>query len=337
VGLLFAAWEHDFGGIRTAVETFWDVTGKPIFDQLKTWLETNIPVALQAATTTFNTVLLPALNAVWNFIKDNVIPILGTAVIWLRDNVPPAIQKLTDFWNTTLLPALNAIWNFIKDNLIPILGTVVTWLRDNIPPAIQTLSDFWNLTLLPALTAVQKFINEKLILAFAGVQLVIGGIEGASKTLKDFWNDTLQPAMVSLYNYVTTTLGPGLAGMQTLLGDVKGWFEGIGTAVSGVYSWVVDLWNKLDAIEIPDWLQGQSPPPMANWLNAIGDSAAYAGASLGGMQMPLAGSPGGGVGGVGGGRTYNQQRSAHVTINQRFTSTPPAAYNGALVRSLAGV
>jgi hypothetical protein len=46
-GLLVAAYIRDWGGIRTAVNGFWEKTGKPVFTQIVDWAKIKIPEAMK--------------------------------------------------------------------------------------------------------------------------------------------------------------------------------------------------------------------------------------------------------------------------------------------------
>lgn len=200
VGVLFRAWTDDWGGIRTIITDFWDTTGRPIFDQLKVWLATNIPIALKALSDMWTGTLWPALQKVWTFIQDNILPILGALVTVGIAVVKKEIELLSALWSNVLWPALKKVWEFINDPLVPIFTKLAGVVRDTVGPALSWLKD--------------------------------------------------------------NVLGPVLSS----LGFIK-------DAVSGVIGFFRDLARSIDAIEIPAWLQGHSPPPMADWFGDIGEAA----------------------------------------------------------------
>ena len=187
-----------------------------------TWLQTNIPVAVAAAALFWTTTLLPAIQAVWKFISETLIPLFIEIIVWLATNIPPAIAALAGFWTDTLLPAIQAVWKFISETLIPIFVTIVTWLATNIGGAITILAGFWNDTLLPAIRAVWKFIDETLIPIFKTIVTWLATtISGALSTLAGFWNDTLLPAIRGVYNFVNDYLVPIFRGVNDVLNAVS--------------------------------------------------------------------------------------------------------------------
>jgi len=69
---------------------------------------------------------------------------------------------------------------------------------------------------------------------------------------------------------------------------VRGW-NAIISAVTTAYDWLQKIGNAVGSIQIPSWLQGHSPPPLANWFNDIAGAAASAGATVQDVA-PAAGS-----------------------------------------------
>jgi hypothetical protein len=142
VALVRNAWEKDWGGIRTALTSWWTDTGKPIFDQLQVWLAEKLPVALSTLQKFWEDRLLPALRSVWTFIQDNIIPLFAVLIdVWFAA-MRAQIALLQAAWENVLLPALRAVWQFIDQNVIPIfrglsdsvggvssvIQTVIEWL-----------------------------------------------------------------------------------------------------------------------------------------------------------------------------------------------------------------
>ena len=139
VGLLVAAWQNDWGGIQTTLTAVWTGTIQPALATLKTWLEVNIPIAIQTLSAFWTNTLLPAIEAVWAFIQTYIIPLFSaivdvyiaafklalTALAGLWQNVLlPALQKAAGFLTDTVIPALTSAWDTIKTKLSPVLETV---------------------------------------------------------------------------------------------------------------------------------------------------------------------------------------------------------------------
>lgn len=166
VALLKMAWDSDWMGIRTTLTAFWNSTGQPIFNTLKSWLETNLPVAIQTLTNFWNTQLQPALRQVWGFIQGSVIPILIALADVHLALVQRAVQELANLWQTRLQPALSVVWSFIQTSVVPIL---------------RSLADVINSTVGPAMNAVIGWIST----ATGGFDNIKGAISGVIGFLRD--------------------------------------------------------------------------------------------------------------------------------------------------------
>jgi len=257
--------------------------------QVAAWLGENIPIAVQATADFWTSTLQPALSAVWTFIQTNVIPILSDVATWLIQNIPVAAQATANFWTTTLQPALAAVWTFIQTSVIPILSTVVTWLATNIPVAVRSTADFWNNTLKPALETVWGFINGSIIPIFEALaNVAIAIMKKELEALAKLWSNILKPALEGVWAVIDKNIMPilkdladrvkqgtvvELEALGKVLNAAKGWFGDVKEAISDVIKWLKDLATAISNIRVPDWLEGHSPPPMADWFGAIGSAA----------------------------------------------------------------
>ncbi|MEI2773355.1 MAG: phage tail tape measure protein [Candidatus Competibacter sp.] len=252
--LLGAAWGENWFGIRDAVTQAWENTIKPALTELWNWLQVNIPIAIQAVSDYWNTVLLPALQTAWAYINDNVIPVLTQIGLWLQTNIPIAIQAASDYWNMVLLPALQTAWAYINDNVVPVLTNIVTWLQTNIPVAIQTVSDFWNNTLLPALQTAWAYINDNILPIFGSAQTQMEGpLSSAIDALARVWTEVLKPALEAVWSFINNSVKPlfeALANVaKAVLGAALEVLEGI--LVNTVMPALESLWSYIDANIVP--------------------------------------------------------------------------------------
>jgi hypothetical protein len=178
--------------------------------------------------------------------------------------------------------------------------------------------------LLPVLNQFAAWLNSPEVqqaIAVFGEQLANGIVVAA-----DFIANTLVPAIVDLYNWLAPILGPiitevaralredlpkgialvaaGWQELKRIMADfktnyidpiVRGW-EAITTAVTTAWDWLSKVGDMIGGIQIPSWLQGHSPPPLANWFTDIANAAEQAG-DMAGMVAP----PGGTLPAIGGG------------------------------------
>lgn len=262
------------GTLFPALHTVYDFISTnvvPILAEVVQWLRDNIPPAIQTLADFWTNTLQPAIAAVWSFITGSLIPTLTTLATGTIETVKGAIQGLSDFWTGTLQPALNAVWSFINTYVIPVLTALANVAIALVKKEVELLAALWTNVLQPALNTVWSFIEQSVSPVLKALATdAIGGAKTASQALADLWNGTLKPALDTIASAIGTVLKPALAGLETVLGSVKGWFNDIGGAVQGVIGWLNDLATKINSIQVPPWLQGHSPPPMAEWFDFIG-------------------------------------------------------------------
>lgn len=314
VGALYLAWTTDFMGIQTILTAWWAGTGQPIFNQIVTWLGTNIPVAIGVLVGFWNGTLYPALQTVGSFIMTTIVPAFVELELWFATNIPTAIQALAGFWTGTLQPAIATVGTFITGTVIPTLTTLATTVFGALQTGLSTLATFWTGTLLPAITTVWNFVNGSVVplltslanvtiaalgvalTAMAGIwqnvvqpalqavwekanevaTLLSGALSTAIQVVSDWFNSTLLPAVESAGNTIGTVLGPAIT---TVTGFFETWYTAIGGvsgAISTVIGWLDNLAGKLDTIKLPDWMTPGSPTPWEIGMVGVAKSVAYA-------------------------------------------------------------
>jgi hypothetical protein len=140
VWLLYTAWTDNWGGIQEKLAAVWEVI-QPIFQTVKTWLETNIPIAIQILTDYWNNVLMPAIMTVWAWIQANLIPLFEAVGELIGVTLVLALTAAQGFWENVLWPSFQKVVAWINENLIPVIKTVVEWVRDHLAPAFSGVSD----------------------------------------------------------------------------------------------------------------------------------------------------------------------------------------------------
>lgn len=179
---------------------------------------------------------------------------------------------------------LGETFETIGSELLPILDELGAWLAS---PEVQA--------------AIQTFATS----LANGIRIAATWISG-----------TLIPAVRDLYNWLAPILGPILAEVGRALSEdlprgierfvagwnlmkqaiadfktgyidpiVRGW-NAIISAVETAYGWFEKIGNSISSIQIPSWLQGHSPPPMANWFSDIAGAAESAGGAVGAVAPP---------------------------------------------------
>jgi hypothetical protein len=156
VALLRTAWETDFMGIRTALTDFWNNQAKPALEELWTWLQINVPIAIQTLADFWNNTLLPALSDFWNFIQTKVIPAFQAVWEFINTKVIPvlaaignvigavvnlALTAMAGLFEKVLLPALTKAWDFINKYVLPVLRDMADVVKTVLGPPLQWLKD----------------------------------------------------------------------------------------------------------------------------------------------------------------------------------------------------
>lgn len=238
--LLFTAWTENWGGIQERVAELWAVI-QPIFESLMAWMGENLPIALQFLSDLWTTVLLPAIQAVFEWLVNNIIPLWISLVQWLQINIPLAIQTLSGYWTNTLLPAIQAVWGWINTNLIPLFNAVAKLMNAVLSLAIRALAGLWQNVLLPAIQAAGGWIQTN-----------------------------LNPVLQAISDVVNNNVMPALGPFADFLNDVLlAAFEGITSGIQDLITWIDDLTNALLGIELPPALTPGSPTPFEMGLRGI--------------------------------------------------------------------
>jgi len=282
VALLYTAWNTNFMGIRDILMNIWNTYLLPTFTAVSAWLTTNIPVAIQAASDFLNNTLIPAFNAVWSFINTYVIPIIVALVTAHIAALEAAIQALSSFWTNILLPALQAVWGFLNAYIIPIIKALVNVNIAALSLALRMLAAVWQNVILPALQVAWNYINTYIVPIFVKLydEVINRGFKPALESVAFFILGTLNPMFMAVVAAIDSHLKPAFETGQSAANGIRDAFNFISDAVSKAIDWINKVADALNNIQVPDWLQGHSPPPMANWFSAIGQSALDAGNML---------------------------------------------------------
>ena len=345
-----------------AVSDFWNNTLLPALTTVWNFISTYIiPIVsdlvmiwfallkteLQLVADFWNNILLPALTAVWSFISTYVIPIVTTLAVGTFNTLKTATQSVADFWNNTLKPALNAVWTFLNTYVIPLFTALANVTFALVKKTIEILSAAWNNVLLPALRSAWSFITTYLTPVFTWLNdNVLEPLREKVNSIAFAILGNLVPQFSAIKTFVSSHAGPALQSLSGFADGASGAINDIANAVKGAIKWLGDLAAKINSISIPDWLEGHSPPPMANWFSDIGAAARTAArvdlpafdAGLRGGSLVARATERGADETVQAGRqaTYNQQRSVTYAPVYNNTASADPSMDAAFARSLAG-
>jgi TP901 family phage tail tape measure protein len=336
--LLGAAWAGDWGGIQEKTAAVWAVV-QPIFNEVVTWLQTNIPIAIQTASDFWTNTLKPALEAVWAFIKDSVIPTIGNLANGAFDALNAGTKSVADFWNNTLKPALNAVWSFLNTYVIPLVDALSNVYFAVLKNQTQAVSDAWNNTLKPAFAAVSSFIDQTVMPIWNTLNgTALGETLSKSTEVSSFFNNTLKPAFAAIGGVIKDVVQVAVDNFLSSWNNMVGGFSALGGYVKDAISWL----NKLaDAIgktpSMPSSSSEGAPPKFAKGVENFGGGLAYvhAGEILMNLRRGTSVIPAG--------RSHdilNQQSTTNVynlNFAPNYSGQPSERMDLGFAKSLAGV
>jgi hypothetical protein len=188
-------------------------------------------------------------------------------------------------------PEVQAALKTFATNLANGIRIAAEWISGTLIPAIRDLYNWLAPILGPILAEIGRALSEDLP---RGIERVQTGWANLKQVLSDFKTGYIDPI-------------------------VRGW-EAIVSAVETAYGWFQKIGSAIGSIQIPSWLQGHSPPPLADWFSSIASAAGAAGAAADavappGGTMPSMPAFGGGAAG-GGGMTVNVTVQGSVTTER---------------------
>lgn len=174
------------------------------FGTVVDWIVTNWPQIKETIINVFETVqtaieklrgfwentLLPALTAVWEFIRDHMIP------YW---------QALADLFNAVMTKALTALAGLWQNVLLPAIQAVGKWINKNLRPIFEWLA---------------RYVGGKLTQAFGAIGGVIDKVTGWIRGLASAISNLTLPGWLTPGS--PTPFELGLRGISDALKEVAG-------------------------------------------------------------------------------------------------------------------
>lgn len=132
IGLLAAAWQGNWGGIRDTLTSVWFGTILPTFEQVKSWLQTNIPVFLSNLQSIWQSVwgsiknviaaVLPIITSIWAAFRSAFAGDWYAFGSYLREAWDQAWALIKD--------AASNAWDKIREAFKALIDKVVQLFRD---------------------------------------------------------------------------------------------------------------------------------------------------------------------------------------------------------------
>jgi hypothetical protein len=121
---LYYAWTTNFGGIQDKAKAVWEFL-QPVFNNIKTWLETNIPIGIAILKLKFGE-LQNTFAIVWSWVDTNLMPLFKSLSDLMGILMPISISGLST--------AFGVVW--------PIVQNYVVWSFNNLMNVIKLVADF---------------------------------------------------------------------------------------------------------------------------------------------------------------------------------------------------
>jgi len=258
-------------------ETFEMIGSKllPILDKFGAWLNSpEVKKTIEALATA----LADGIGVAAAWLSDVAIPALMQAWIELE----PTVMDTIAFIQSDVMPVLSWLANVIIAGAIVELKAM-SWAWQNVLlPAIRDAWGFFQAYILPVLSAVFVALRDDLP---RGIALAVQSWADLKAAIAGFKESYIDP-IVRGFDFVVASIT-----------SAKAMFDGF---ISGV-----------TAAIIPDWLQGHSPPPMADWFDYIGQSAKESTSAVADFIDKLSSGAIGGIlgGGKGGGPSVGIDQS----------------------------
>lgn len=305
---LRTAWENDFGGIRSTLTEVWTGTLLPAFQEIRSWLGENIPVAISMLSGLWTNTLQPAFAQVSEFIKANVAPVLGGLLSARINFLKTTAMAMGNVFINTILPAFISVIEFVVNNVIPVMLRLGGGVIGAVKSAVQGLARIWETSLKPALTLVVDTFNTQVVPALQNLSdSAMPILEAAVSALASVWENSLQPALETVWGIIQDNVLPVFEDIATFVENTLS--GAISSFASGALQTLVNILNTLagllDTVAAGINTVANSAGNVPGGLAAPGALAGGAGVGPGAL---LAASPGGG-----GGVNTNIDRS--VTVN----------------------
>lgn len=136
----------------------------------------------------------------FDWLKDNVPPVIATIGRIIRDDVIPAVQAFAGWVRDDLWPAAQTVFGWLRDNVPPAIAAIGAVIREDVIPAVQGFADWVQTRLLPAAQEIWAHLTEKLKPIFADVADIIDTKVGpAFSTIVGVLRDDVIPIVKDMW------------------------------------------------------------------------------------------------------------------------------------------
>lgn len=181
--------------------------------------------------------LQPALQQMWTWITEDLIPSIQSAWELLQPKVQAVFDALKGFWTETLEPIYQSMKKWIEEDLIPKFKGAWEDARDKVDDVFNGLVTLWNEVLKPIYEGIKTFLEETLQPAFENVFGAISTtVDNDLSAIKRLWEESVKPIYEGILEFFN--------------GVFSGDFE---TAWNGIQKIVEGVWNAIQIAAETAW------------------------------------------------------------------------------------
>jgi phage-related minor tail protein len=270
VALVRTAWEENWGGIQEKTAEVW-ATIQPLLEQAWTWLQVNIPAALETLRAYWVDTVWPAIQNAIATVWPVIVDIFTQLWTWITVTLIPALTDLYTQWTTVWWPAIQvklqevwaviqeiftALWTYVTTSLIPTLTNLYTQWTTVWWPAIQkVLQAAWAI-IQPIFVAVSSFVLQTLIPTIVTLYLQWLTSWNAMITILTNWTTVAFAIFAEVGRWINDNIMPWVKYLSEQWSTV--WWPAIQKAIEDMWKLIKPIWE-----EIQKWMEKTIPPILA--------------------------------------------------------------------------
>lgn len=257
--VLGAAWNGNWGGIRDTTMQVWESL-QPILQNAYTWLQTNIPMAVQTASEYWTSTLQPALQnaALWlQNTTQQAIALAGE----VGTNLQAAAARAQDAFNNYIVKPAQAAYDFYQRFLVPLFREVNETVGSAQALAIRAVGYAYEQHLLPIIQQTEAFIKTNLLPIWN--QLTAGLAQTRRETAEQ-----LSPILTRLTDLLRQNIQPAVSTVVTVFNNLRNSLAEVGQWIKDIIRWLQDLQNQMNSIDFGILTPG-SPTPFETGLKGV--------------------------------------------------------------------
>lgn len=278
----------------------------PLVSKVAEWLSRHLPGAIDTAKQWFTTNLLPPLQQIAGWVKDNwpqisatfqtVFAKLGELASWLYDTVlqpllagiGEVVGFVADHWKG-ISETIEAVFKVVQTAVVFVVETVLPGLVKGVGAAIQGVVWAWDNVLRPVVSTLGAIFSTAWAVASPAVEVIKTQIGWLVTAVVWAWENLLEPTIDKLGSFFSTAWAVAEPVVGTIEEVVTSTFDAIGTAIdvlAAPFKWLFDQLTKVygaakDSYDMVRKALGGVAGSLVNVLPLGGSSSSSSGGTRG--------------------------------------------------------